>query len=94
MFNLIYRKYGQGIRWKDDILSGLTVALALVPKFAAALSILGSGYIAFDVLRIRRHESRGLRTTRGPYLRLMLGMSISDLMMSGGIFMSTWPSEC
>ena len=32
MFKLIYRRYGKGIRWKDDLLSGLTVALALVPE--------------------------------------------------------------
>src|SRR5210317_2192735 len=54
MFNLIYRKYGQGIRWKDDILSGLTVALALVPEavafaFVAGVDPLVGLYAAFMV---------------------------------------------
>jgi SulP family sulfate permease len=54
MFNLIYRKYGQGIRWKDDILSGLTVALALVPEavafsFVAGVDPLVGLYAAFFV---------------------------------------------
>ena len=68
------------------------VALAIVPKCAAALSLLGSGYITYDVLRNKRNEICGrLRTTRATYHRLMVGMSITDLMMSAGIFMSTWP---
>lgn len=41
MFRLIYRKYGQGIRWKDDLLSGLTVALALVPEAVAFAFVAG-----------------------------------------------------
>ena len=54
MFNLIYRKYGQGIRWKDDMLSGLTVALALVPEavafaFVAGVDPLVGLYAAFFV---------------------------------------------
>jgi len=54
MFKLIYRKYGQGIRWKDDLLSGLTVALALVPEavafaFVAGVDPLVGLYAAFFV---------------------------------------------
>jgi len=54
MFQLIYRKYGQGIRWKDDLLSGLTVALALVPEavafsFVAGVDPLVGLYAAFFV---------------------------------------------
>ena len=54
MFRLIYRKYGQGIRWKDDLLSGLTVALALVPEavafaFVAGVDPLVGLYAAFFV---------------------------------------------
>lgn len=54
MFQLIYRKYGQGIRWKDDLLSGLTVALALVPEavafaFVAGVDPLVGLYAAFIV---------------------------------------------
>ena len=70
------------------------VALALIPKFAAALSIFGSGYITYDIIlrRNKRNElTGGVRTPRSTYHRLMVGMSICDIMMSGGIFMSTWP---
>ena len=35
MFKLIYRKFGNRIQTKDDVLSGLTVALALVPEAVA-----------------------------------------------------------
>ncbi|MGI9240323.1 MAG: SulP family inorganic anion transporter [Verrucomicrobiales bacterium] len=54
MFKLIYRRYGKGIRWKDDLLSGLTVALALVPEavafaFVAGVDPLVGLYAAFFV---------------------------------------------
>lgn len=54
MFQLIYRKYGKGIRWKDDLLSGLTVSLALVPEavafaFVAGVDPLVGLYAAFFV---------------------------------------------
>lgn len=41
MFKLIYRKFGNRIHAKDDILSGLTVALALVPEAVAFAIIAG-----------------------------------------------------
>jgi sulfate permease, SulP family len=54
MFNLIYRKYGMRFRSKDDVLSGLTVALALVPEaiafaFVAGVAPLVGLYAAFLV---------------------------------------------
>ncbi|NNC88530.1 MAG: SulP family inorganic anion transporter [Akkermansiaceae bacterium] len=54
MFHLIYRKYGKGIRWKDDLLAGLTVSLALVPEavafaFVAGVDPLVGLYAAFFV---------------------------------------------
>lgn len=54
MFNLIYRKYGKRFRAKDDLLSGLTVALALVPEavafaFVAGVAPLVGLYAAFIV---------------------------------------------
>ena len=41
MFKLIYRKYGDRLRLKDDLLSGLTVALALVPEAVAFAFVAG-----------------------------------------------------
>ena len=61
------------------------VALAIIPKVTSALSIFGSAYITVDVLRPKR------RLNIQSYQRLLVGMSICDLSMSGGIFMSTWP---
>jgi SulP family sulfate permease len=54
MFQLIYRKYGKEIRWKDDLLAGLTVSLALVPEavafaFVAGVDPLVGLYAAFIV---------------------------------------------
>ena len=41
MFQLIYRKFGNRLQTKDDLLSGLTVALALVPEAVAFAIIAG-----------------------------------------------------
>ncbi|MFL2928671.1 MAG: SulP family inorganic anion transporter [Opitutales bacterium] len=41
MFKLIYRKFGNRVHAKDDVLSGLTVALALVPEAVAFAIIAG-----------------------------------------------------
>ena len=41
MFQLIYRKFGNRLQAKDDLLSGLTVALALVPEAVAFAIIAG-----------------------------------------------------
>ena len=41
MFELIYRKFGNRLNTKDDCLSGLTVALALVPEAVAFAIIAG-----------------------------------------------------
>ena len=54
MFDLIYRKYGLRFHAKDDVLSGLTVALALVPEavafaFVAGVAPLVGLYAAFIV---------------------------------------------
>lgn len=57
MIHLIYRKFGQRFYAKDDVLSGLTVALALVPEAVAFAIIAGVGplvglYAAFFVCLI------------------------------------------
>jgi len=63
------------------------VALALAPKFAAPLSIAGSSYILYDCLLVVPRKRSG-RTT---YHRLMTGLCLFDLIMSIGLFTSTWP---
>ena len=60
-------------------------ALALAPKFAAALSIFGSSYIIYDCI-----SKRNKRITTS-YHRLMVGLSVTDLLMSLGLFTTTWP---
>jgi hypothetical protein len=67
------------------------VTLALAPKFAAALSITGSTYIVYDVLRIRKRKKASFQT----FQRLMIGLSVFDILMSAGLFTSTWlmPSD-
>jgi hypothetical protein len=62
------------------------VVLAMMPKLAATLSIAGSGYIVFDCFR-RRRKTKDQNT----YHRLMIGLSVCDLLMSAGLFTSTWP---
>jgi hypothetical protein len=62
------------------------VVLALMPKVAATLSISGSGYIVIDCFR-RRRKTKDQNT----YRRLMIGLSVCDLLMSAGLFTSTWP---
>ena len=57
MFKLIYRKFGDRLHAKDDLLSGLTVALALVPEAVAFAIIAGISpiiglYAAFMVCLI------------------------------------------
>jgi len=54
MFRLIYRKYGNRFYAKDDVLSGVTVALALIPEavafaFVAGVAPLVGLYAAFIV---------------------------------------------
>ena len=41
VFQIIFRKFGNRIQAKDDLLSGLTVALALVPEAVAFAIIAG-----------------------------------------------------
>lgn len=59
-------------------------ALAIIPKFPAALSALGSGYIVYDVL-CRTRE-------RTAFHYLLLGLSVSDFLASAAWVFSTWAS--
>ena len=60
------------------------VALAIVPKCSATLSIIGSTYILQYILR--RPAKR-----RTVFSRLMVGLSTSDVVASVCFFLSTWP---
>jgi hypothetical protein len=60
------------------------IALALVPKFSAFLSVLGSSWIILEVLRDRQKQAM-------VYHRLLLALSVLDVIISTAWFMSTWP---
>jgi len=57
--------------------------LAITPKIPALLSMAGSIYIVQNVLR---HKEK----RRSIYNRLMLGISISDILASHSYFLGTW----
>jgi len=60
-------------------------AIAIAPKFTSFFSMFGSGFIIQEVLRDRRGK---LSST---FHRLLLGMSICDLLASSVFFLTTWP---
>ncbi len=41
MFKLIYRKFGKDVQWKDEILAGATVTLAMIPEAVAFAFVAG-----------------------------------------------------
>eukprot|EP00591_Stephanopyxis_turris_P004904 CAMPEP_0195510654 /NCGR_PEP_ID=MMETSP0794_2-20130614/3236_1 /TAXON_ID=515487 /ORGANISM="Stephanopyxis turris, Strain CCMP 815" /LENGTH=162 /DNA_ID=CAMNT_0040638121 /DNA_START=170 /DNA_END=655 /DNA_ORIENTATION=+ len=57
--------------------------LANAPRFSSALSIMGSGWIIWEVLRNDQKQSM-------INYRLLLGMSIYDIFQSLAYFMSSW----
>jgi hypothetical protein len=59
-------------------------ALAITPKVSSILSLLGSTYIIFDVIKMRTSK-------RKIYHQILLGMSISDVLASSAWFFTTWP---
>eukprot|EP00934_Nitzschia_sp_Nitz4_P008587 Nitzschia sp. Nitz4//scaffold215_size37433//18808//20649//NITZ4_007752-RA/size37433-augustus-gene-0.36-mRNA-1//-1//CDS//3329542154//8577//frame0 len=64
------------------------VALAVTPKISSVLSFAGSTWIIIEILT-DRHVSKP--KWRNPYHRLILGMSIYDVLESIFNFLSTWP---
>ena len=74
------------------------VAMAITPKVSGFLSLLGSGYIVRDCFRQLKSGERGRGGTVSTnssahiYQRLMIGMSISDMIMSFGFVLSTLPA--
>jgi hypothetical protein len=70
----------------DDFTDAQLKSLAIVPKFAAALGIAGDLVIITEILVFDRHNK--LKRTIN---RLLLAMSLCDLLSSSGFFLSTWP---
>lgn len=60
------------------------VFLALTPKLTGCLSLVGSSYIIYDVL-LRFPASK-----RHTYHRLLLGLSVFDILITTGLVTSTW----
>jgi hypothetical protein len=60
------------------------IALALAPKVGGSISILGSTWIALDVMGSTEKRS-------AVYHRMMLGISCFDVLVSTGALASTWP---
>lgn len=58
-------------------------AIALTPKVTAAISILMSGVIVSSIIRDRNRCQK-------IYHRLVLGLSISDIIGSSSMFLTTW----
>ena len=58
-------------------------AIAIAPKLPALLSILGSLFIVMHVIYGRQ--------VRNTHHRLLMGMSVSDLIVSMAVFLGTWP---
>jgi hypothetical protein len=74
------------------------IAIAITPKISGFLSLLGSGYIVYDCHRQLRSGERGrggtvsTSSSAHTYQRLMIGMSVSDMLMSIGFVLSTLPA--
>lgn len=72
----------------------LQKTIAYAPKVGASLSLLGSSYILYDCLRqLRLFQTLPGRSSGRilTYQRLMMGLSIGDIMYSTAFFLGTWP---
>ena len=78
------RKHQKFIAMSDLSESELKI-LAIIPRITAALSMLGSCSILYDIWKDRGHK-----LTR-PYYRILLGMSLFDLVSSIAFSLSTLP---
>lgn len=63
------------------------IAQALIYKCVGFLSLVGSAYVAYTILRPSKRR-KNLKTT---YNRLLLALSVSDMISSFALFLSTWP---
>ena len=60
------------------------LALAMAPKCSSLFSIIGSGLIVMEVLKDPKKQKL-------TYHRILLGMSLFDILISSAWFLSTWP---
>ena len=67
----------------------LEVAFAIVPKIPALLSVMGSTFIVYDAMF--RRAPAGTKKTVTSYHRLLVSMSVCDILSSAALFLSTWP---
>ena len=63
------------------------IVLAIVPKISSVFSLFGSGWILLEVLT---DNDAKLPKRKHPYHRLLLGMSVYDILESIWNFASTW----
>ena len=63
-------------------------AIAIAPKFTSLLSMLGSGFIIVNQLRMRNDPSGSRASTQH---RILVGMSTCDLLVSTWFLLTTWP---
>lgn len=75
----------------DPRFVGNRKAVALIPKFTGGLSLLGSSYILFDIV-CRNRGNVKFQTT---FHRLLIGLSVADLLSSLAYCLSHWmfPSQ-
>lgn len=68
------------------------IALAIVPKVSSLLSLFGSIWIVVEVMtEDGSSQDNSLPKRHHSYHRLLLAMSIYDILESGWNFASTWP---
>jgi len=68
------------------------IALAMIPKVSSSLSLFGSIWICIEVWTGTHEANRTLVPNRQhPYHRLLLGMSVYEILESVWNFSSTWP---
>jgi hypothetical protein len=68
------------------------IARAIVPKVAAVLSLFGSSMILTELYLDWRGHRQGNKARDGATSRILMSMSISDIIFSFGYFLTTWPA--
>ena len=64
------------------------ISLALIYKFLGLASMLGSTYVIYSIVGKKYRSRENLKTT---YNRLLIALSVADILSSFALFLSTWP---